>query len=92
MKELNESELKLIHNAIHNSQTQSININDNNYNIEVDRNGLRKVIINNIEFIQEDNVGTSPMSGLARQGHKVTWGNKITGSPILILDDDIINE
>lgn len=86
-----------IHDAIHDNSIESINIEGTQYDIStVNRpygygikSMVRRLRYKGITFVEQDPEMGSVYGGLARAGHKVTWGMRSGANWILIVDDEV---
>lgn len=80
-----------VHEAIHNPTSNEVIIEDVKYPILKNEKNLRQVSIEGIDFHEGDSDGGSLFSKMAKEGHKITWGEKQVGNWILVLDGKILS-
>ena len=84
----------VIHNALHNKDTNIIEINNKKYPITIAHNGCRKVDYLHTTYMEqnENKVSTtgilSNYAQMARNGDKITWGIR-RGQWLLVINNEI---
>ena len=78
-----------IHDAIHDNNIKFVKIHETVYPVKIDDDGLRSIRYQGITFIEQDPAHKTPLAQLAKLGEKITWGKKLGGDWILIINNEV---